>query len=447
MYETISVEERNKPAVGLIYQDFANDARSAASSRGVPVVRVVPEPIPSEWTDRTDIENGISGVIDEIIGALTRPLSEEEKSPRPREMEKPTRIVFKGNLQDINRFFYLRGWTDGLPIIPPTQEAVKEMLSGTDLPPDHLVALMPPRLGKATVEKIAINAVMAGALPTYLPLLIAGVQAQVDPKAGPTGMAVSTTSIAPLWIVNGPVRRDLNINVGYGALSPGDIANAAIGRSLGLITKNIRGVRKAVEDMGVLGNPGRQTMVVGENEEESPWEPLNVENGSSRDESTLTMAFTLSFAGLMPYGTDAEGILSTLVYNVLPENDGTLFIMLSPPVAKVLAKAGWNKKTLKDYIFQNARVPALRHLKYWTVRNESPDSLKSLNPEEPTPILTKSERIPEPTLIFVAGGSGTRIGLFSGGPRPWVTKKIELPRGWGKLVEKYRRIVPSYLKY
>ena len=118
----------------------------------------------------------ISGVIDEIVAALTRPLTaEEEVSQSPKESEKPARIIFKGNLEEVNRFFYKRGWTDGLPIIPPTEEAVAEMLTGTDLPPDHLVAKLEPRLGKATVEKIAINAVMAGALPTYMPLLIAGV--------------------------------------------------------------------------------------------------------------------------------------------------------------------------------------------------------------------------------------------------------------------------------
>jgi hypothetical protein len=123
VYETIAVEQRNKPAVGLIYKDFANDARSAASSKGMSVVRLVPEPIPSEWTNLKDIEAGIKAVIEDIIGALTRPLTEEEKSPRLKEAEKPSRIIFKGNLEEVNRFFYLRGWTDGLPIIPPTEEA------------------------------------------------------------------------------------------------------------------------------------------------------------------------------------------------------------------------------------------------------------------------------------------------------------------------------------
>ena len=182
MYEAISIEERNKPAVALIYRDFIHDARSAASSRGMPGVRTVLETIPSEWTDMDDIEAGVTAVIDDIVAALTRPLTDEEKSPK-KEVEKPSRIVFKGNLEEVNRFFYQRGWADGLPIIPPTEEAVAEMLTGTDLPADHVVAKIIPRLGKATIENIAINAVMAGALPTYMPLLIAGVQALVDPKA------------------------------------------------------------------------------------------------------------------------------------------------------------------------------------------------------------------------------------------------------------------------
>jgi hypothetical protein len=447
VYETASVEERNKPAVGLIYKDFANDARSAASGRGVPVVRLVPESIPSEWTNLQDIEAEIGSKIDDIIGGLTRPLTPEELSPRPKEAEKAARIIFKGSLAEINRFFYQRGWTDGLPIIPPTEGAVAEMLTGTDLPPDHVVALMAPRMGKATVEKIAVNAVMAGALPTYLPLLIAGVKAQTDPRTGPTGLAVSTTSIAPLWIVNGPVRQDLNINHSYGALSPGDIANASIGRALGLITKNIRGVRKGIEDMGVLGNPGRYSMLVAENEEDSPWEPLQVEHGFGKGDSTVTIGFTLSFAGLMPYGTDDQGILSTIIYNIMPQNDGGLFLMLTPPLARALAKSGWSKKSIKDYIIENATTPLLRHPRYWSALRESPEESQSWNTQEPTRILRRRQPEADPVLIFVSGGSGTRLGLFAGGPREWVTIKVDLPSGWDSIAGKYKNLVPSYLMY
>jgi hypothetical protein len=412
VYETISVEERNKPAVAIIYRDFINDARSAASSKGTPGVRIVPETIPSEWTNKDDIEVGISTVMDDVIARLTRPLTDEEKFPK-KEVEKPSRIVFKGDLKEVNRFFYQRGWTDGLPIMPPTEEAVAEMLTGTDLPPDHLVATLEPRLGKATVEKIAINAVMAGALPTYMPLLIAGVQALADPDIGPTGGAVSTNSFAPFWIVNGPISNDLHINHSYGVLSPGEIANATIGRTLGLITKNIRGVRKGIEDMGVLGNPGRYSMVIAENEEESPWEPLHIERGFKKEDSTITLIFTVSFQQILPNGTDDKSLLNTLIRSVTPGQMGGLFlIMITPTLAKPLGSKGWTKQDIKDFT-----------------------------------MVRPSQRLPDPVQIIVAGGAGTRLGIFSGTPIPPITKKVELPKNWYKLGAKYRNIVPIYITY
>lgn len=433
--------------MGLIYRDFANDARSAASSKGMPVVRLVPETIPSEWTNLKDIEEGISAVTDQVITALTKPLTAEEKSPGLKEVEKPSRIIFKGSLAEANIFAYKRGWTDGLPIIPPTEEAVAEMLTGTDLPADHLVATLGPRMGKATVEKIAVNAVMAGALPTYMPLLIAGVKALEDPTIGPTGLAVSTLSFAPLWIVNGPLRGDLNINHGYGTLNPGDIANAALGRALGLITKNIRGVRKGVEDMGVLGNPARYGMVAAENEEDSPWEPLHVEHGLKKDENAVTLAFSRSFVTLNPYGTDEKGLLDTLIYNIWPEGEGSFQIMLPPTLARVLANGGWTKNSVKEFITENARVSWYRHPRYWAVSRELSKTASPLNPDDSAAIVAKTANQPDPIVIFVAGGSGSRIGLFGGSARSYVTKKVELPSNWGKLVQKYKNVVPSYVRY
>ncbi len=377
----------------------------------MPGIRTVLETIPSEWTNMEDIEDGISTVIDNIIAGLTRPLTDEEKSPS-REIEKPTRIVFKGSVGEVNRFFYQRGWTDGLPIIPPTEEAVAEMLNGTDLPPDHLVARLDPRSGKATVEKVAINAVMAGALPTYMPLLIAGVQALADPDIGPSGLAVSTNSFAPFWIINGPVRKDLHINHSYGALSPGDIANATIGRTLGLITKNIRGVRKGVEDMGVLGNPGRYSMVVAENEEESPWDPLHVERGFNREDSAMTLAFTSSFQQILPDGTDDKSLLNNLVRYITPGQGGLFLIMITPTLARPLGNKGWTKQDIRDFT-----------------------------------LIRPNPRLPNPIQIFIAGGSGTRLGIFSGSPRPLVTKKVELPTDWDKLVARYKNIIPTYAIY
>jgi hypothetical protein len=273
----------NKPAAIICHKGFAKDAQSAASSKGMPGIRLVLESItPTRGTIEEIHAEVTSTIANEVVIALTKPLSPEEQSPPSMEKEKLSKIVFKGNLKEVNRFFYNRGWTDGLPVIPPTEEEIAEMLTGTDLSADYVLGELPPRMGKATIEKVAINAVMAGALPTYMPALIAGVEALLDPLAHGQGWAVSTGSWAPFWIINGPIRNDLRINCSTGALSPGNQANATIGRAMALLTKNIRGTRPGIEDMGTLGNPMKYSMVVAENEEESPWEPLSIDGDSAR---------------------------------------------------------------------------------------------------------------------------------------------------------------------
>ena len=175
----------------LAHPGFVPDARSAASSRGVPGIRILALNVANESTEASDFEAGAIEALPRIIEALTKPLTEDEKSPKPRDA-KPSRIAFQGNYEAVNRFFYRNGWGDGLPIVPPTEEAVAEMMTGSDLPRDHVVAKVIPRLGKATVEKIAINAVMAGALPTHMPVLIAIVEALSDQNTRYDTFQVST---------------------------------------------------------------------------------------------------------------------------------------------------------------------------------------------------------------------------------------------------------------
>ncbi len=444
MYEAVSVEELNKPVVALCNEDFLTDAGSAASSKGMPGLRVVPETVPCECNITEQIEAGVSAAMDDIVTALTKPLTAEEKSPKPKEAEKPSRIVFKGNLEEVNRFFYRRGWTDGLPIIPPTEEAVAEMLTGTDLPADHVVAKLIPRLGKATVEKIAINAVMAGALPTYLPVLIAGAQAVMDPGSGFISYEVSTGSFIPFWIINGPIRKDLHVSNGQGALSPGDIANATIGRAMGLIIKNIGGARKGVEDMGTLGNPGKYTMVIAENEEESPWEPLHVERGFKKEDSTVSVSFPNSFWQLTQYGSDDKGILRAIIYNLHPSTS-QLCLMLTPTHAKLLASTGWTKKEIAVFISQHARAPLYRFTQYYgNLLDRSTGMRRDLlmNAEDSISILNN----PDSIWMFVGGGGGQWVGMIAG-PEGRITKKLELPANWDKLVQKYKNVVPTYAKY
>ena len=424
---------------------------SAASSRGMPVIRVVPETIVSESTVVADIETAIQAVAGEMVSALTKPLNAGEKLPEKREPDNPPRIIFKGSLDEINRFYYQRGWTDGLPVVPPTEEAVAEMMTGTDLPPEHIVAELEPRRGKATIERIAVNAVIAGCLPTCMPLLIAGVECLADnPACGM--MAASTGSFSPFWLVNGPVARDANIRCTYGATSPGDISNASIGRALGLITKNIRGIRKQVEDMGVLGNPGKYAWVTAENEEFSPWEPFHVDRGFRKDESTITLMFPQSFQQMMPFGTDDKGILATIVGSIVPARMGAFAVLLTPTNAGSLADRGWSKQAVKDYIVENSIIPDGYFERIGLEvngpfdRGNISDPGTGSGPATAHVIFKPDPRDPEPAKVFVFGGFGSWMGFIQGGPPP-VTKKIELPKNWDKIAAKYKNLVPNYVQY
>ena len=403
----------------LANRGFVNDAHSAASGKGMPGVRVLGTSIACESTVAEDIKSGIDKVFDEIIAELTRPLTEEEKSPRA-DVETPPRIAFKGTYEDVNQFFYRKGWGDGLPVVPPSEAAVEEMMKGTDLPPDHVVAKIIPRMGKATIEKIAINAVMAGALPTHMPVLIAAVEAVSDPKTRFDTFEVSTGSWAPLLVINGPIRKDININYGSGALSPGDLANAAIGRALGLIVKNIGGARKGIEDMGTLGNPAKYALVLGENEEESPWEPLHVEFGYEKEVNTLTVMFPNRYAQTIPAQTNAEGIAATLADMGL----GALScLIVIPDHANIFSSEGWSKKQLKEFIME---------------RSASRDSRRPGRLQN------------EDFIIVVAGGPGVWMGLLQsagGFGNYFVTKEIKLPSNWETLKAKYKTMVPTYLRY
>ncbi|MDR0310491.1 MAG: hypothetical protein LBJ21_02780 [Acidobacteriota bacterium] len=391
----------------------------------MPGVRVIGTTIACESTVEADIESGINGALDDIIAALTKPLTAEESSPQPKTEPEP-RLAFKGSYQDVNNFFYRKGWGDGLPVSPPTEAAVAEMLTGTDLPSDHIVAKLIPRGGKATVEKIAVNAVMAGALPVHMPVIIAAVEALSDEGTRFDTFEVSTGSWAPFFLINGPVRSDIHINVSSGALSPGNIANAAIGRAVGLIVKNIGGARKAVEDMGTLGNPGKWSLVLGENEEESPWDPYHVDNGYKKEDSVITVFFPNRYAQTIPAQTHAEGIAAS-VAGMIPGSLSALIVI--PDHAKILASEGWSKQRVKDFIIkQNSGLTASG------IVDSSPS--RRLQDED--------------FILIVAGGPGVWHGLLQsagGFKNSFVSKKITLPKNWDQMVAKYKNMVPNYVRY
>jgi hypothetical protein len=262
-------------------------------------------------------------------------------------------------------------------------------------------------------------------------------------------------------MVNGPIRKDLNINSGPGAMSPGDIANAAVGRAIGLIIKNIGGARKGIEDMGVMGNPMKYSLVIAENEEESPWEPLHVQHGLKNEDNAVTVFFPNSLSQMLTYNPSDEGILRAIAYNIPPARRGLTCILLIPAHARTLAGKGWTKKDITEFISQYARAPFSHHPEAWETSGEAgaiempgvgkQDKLCLRSPIDSPEESMSVFRSPAWLRVFVTGGPNNFFAMLGGGKTTgfdrWVTKKIELPANWDKLIEKYRCMMPIYVRY
>ncbi|MGI5972029.1 MAG: UGSC family (seleno)protein, partial [Oscillospiraceae bacterium] len=294
-YNFAYIESQGVPAVLLSKHQYLSSASKGAAARSYPGLRIVtydgPGFVPNgvdcnEWTVST-YRGTIANMLDKIIDALTKPLTEEEKNPKP--PKDWSDFKFTGTLDEINSFFYERGWTNGSPIVPPTEEAVEEMLRGTDLPGDYVVAELPPMMGRATVEKIAVNGIMAGCLPTYMPLLIAAVEGMADDIIKLEGWTCSNAGWAPTVVISGPIRKDIGINTGRNLLSPYTRPSACIAKAIAYMIMNISGVRSQTEDMSGPGSDCRFGICIAENEEESPWEPLQTDFGFGKEDSCVTL--------------------------------------------------------------------------------------------------------------------------------------------------------------
>ena len=182
-----------------------------------------------------------------------------------------------------------QGFTDGLPVVPPTPERVLRMLEGTRRDPQDTVAIMPPNMAEATVEKIAVNAVLAGCKPEYMPVVIATIEAICTDEFNCHGVFATTMGASPVMIINGPIREQLGFNMKLGALGQGTRANASIGRAVRLAVRNIGGARPSGTERSTLGSPMKFTMCFAEWEERNPWDPLHVERGFEKTDSVVSV--------------------------------------------------------------------------------------------------------------------------------------------------------------
>ena len=255
--------------------------------------------------------------------------------------------------EDLIEVCYENGWTDGLPVVPPTPDRVERMLSGTDRDPDELIAAVPPKWGRATVEKVAINAVMAGCKPAYLPLILTAVKAMTSEPFNLHGVQVTTSHVGPMLIVNGPIRKQLEINDGFNLFGQGYRANATIGRTLRLVCTNIGGALPGELDRAAFGHAGKYTCCIAEKEEVSPWDTMHVDRGFEVSDSTVTVFAAAGPQTVNDHGSNtAEGILNTISENIAaPGNSsGETLLIIGVEHAKTISEDGFSKADIRRYI-------------------------------------------------------------------------------------------------
>ncbi|MBI3068403.1 MAG: hypothetical protein HYY79_05890 [Betaproteobacteria bacterium] len=322
-----------------------------------------------------------------------------------------TLIEAPDDFDAVNELYRERRWGDGLPVVPPTVERVERMLRHTLRAREEIVATVAPGFGAATVERIAINAVLAGCPPGCLPLLIAATEAITASQFNLQGIQATTNPAAVWLIVNGPIARRLAFNSGINCLGQGAWANATLGRALRLILQNVGGALPGEMDRATQGQPGKYSFCCAENEAENPWEPLHVERGFPPQASTVTVVGASGTLNMNTHAKDAGDLLRVIADSMAhaPSNDywigGEPWIVLSPEHAQILKRDGLSKTEVKRRLWEDSKMAARRMAAkdFMRTQNARRAELGEIGPETLLPISTRSEEIG----IIVAGGPGT----------------------------------------
>ena len=325
--------------------------------------------------------------------------------------------------------FFQQDWSDGLPVVPPTEPLVQDMLAAVNRDAREVVGLVPPRCGEASIESLAVHAVLAGCRPAYFPVIVAAVEALLEPRFGLHGVIATTHVSTPLLIVNGPIARDLNINAGPNLFGQGWRANATIGRAIRLILGNLGGGLPGGIDQSTLGHPGKYTYCIAENEAESPWLPVHVERGFRPEQNAVTV-----FAALAPHqignqlSNTAAGVLTTLADGMRISGSVTgqpqYVVVIAGEHMRVIGDDGWTKAEIKRFLFEHTHN-SVAHLK-GTYR--MPGAVLPADETTMRPLVQAPEDI-----IVIAAGS--KAGVFSAFIPGWggknasqsVTKEIRRP--------------------
>ncbi len=319
-------------------------------------------------------------------------------------------MTASASADDLEEMFE-RGWTDGLPVVPPTAERVEKMLGSHD--GAISLGIVPPAMGEATLARVAACAVLAGCRPEYFPVVVAAAKAALDPRFNLHGQAVTTQPAGQLIVVNGPVRHDLNLNSGMGALGPGNRANLTIGRALRLLVSLTGGGMPGTLDRSTLGQMGKLGFCVAEDEEVSPWQPLHVERGFEPGQSVVTLIGADAPLSISDHRSRSPEDLAYILgwaaasqwsTNWWPLQDPSVFIVC-PEHADMFRAHGWTKRQLREFMFDAVTKPA-----------------SELRRGETTPFVHAAEpsaqihkwSSPDAIVLLVAGGEAGRYSAVLG---------------------------------
>ncbi len=446
----VELERRGIPTVIFTAQHFVHDANGTAAVLGLPGLPLAVVPLP--FTNQTPeaVHRMVDAAFDQVLRGLTTPVVETTAGERKPAEE---RLTYEGEdalaaWDAMNRDLLARGWSDGFPLVAPTERAVAAMLRGTRRAPSDQVVILEPGFGIATVEKLAVNAVMAGCSPAHLPLLIAATRCLAEPKMYIRNKAMSTGPHAPLVLVNGPQGRRAGLNAGMCALGPGapSASNTVLGRAVRLTMMNVGHTYVGVSDMDTIGSPLKYSLCCAENERESPWEPYHAALGFPAEASTVTVHFVYGICELHDFqSTTPEALIEVFAtaannvaqlgtglwligrradprYKTEEKEHNTLFIC--PEHAQIFAGAGWGRRQIQEALYRAARLP-FRTLMLNKERKAMAIAHPELawlheHPTLPLPI------VEDPTCydIAVVGGAAGRGAYFYGAGEP-VTMAVD----------------------
>lgn len=401
--------------------------------------------------------NPIKENIDKFVAGLTK----WEPTIKKKGVMMPPKVKVEGkDYQDafakMNALYLRNQWADGLPLMPATKERVQWILRGTDLPPDAIVGngKILPRGGIATVEAVAVALAMAGGRPEYLPVLIAAVEAMLDPALQHQGWQATTSSVFPAVIVNGPIAKDIRLNSGWGLVGPNSLypAGGVIGRALRLLQQDVGGAVPGVGTMAQYGGMRYTNAVFAEDEEGLPpgWQPLSTDRfGQPRGTNAVTVYSVSSAVNILRRGTgketpqeEATGSLYRIAAYMASPNVNTLegyeegtpgILIFSSTIAKQLVQLGWTREKIRDFLWENARIPVseLKKEAMLLYMEDKGIDLKKLT--DPWPITAKAKNI----VLVVAGGTHPTHAYWmqaAQGPK-MINAKIKLPAKWNDLIK------------